>query len=82
MLTVASKAQMLKAGGYSYSFDRLSYVNRKARKVFSVEFVQDKGEGDVERGIHERTPQGEWRFYFNSEPSESVRRELSAAFSR
>jgi hypothetical protein len=79
MLTATAKQQMLENAGYAYSFDRLSYINRKARKVFSLEFVQDHSEGELEACIDEPAPaQGEWRFYFNSPPSEAVKRELSA----
>ncbi|MGD0569008.1 MAG: hypothetical protein ABSA78_11430 [Candidatus Sulfotelmatobacter sp.] len=80
MLTVAGKQQLLEEAGYAYSFDRLSYVNREARKIFSIEFVQDKPEAEIKARIDEAIRPGEWRFYFNSEPSEAVKRELSAVF--
>jgi hypothetical protein len=80
MLTVAGKQQLLEDAGYAYSFDRLSYVNREARKIFSIEFVQDKPEAVIKARIDEAIPPGEWRFYFNQEPSEAVKRELSAVF--
>ena len=77
MLTVASKKQILEDVGYAYSFDRLSYINRDARKVFSIEFVQDNSEDELRTRINEPyPPKGQWRFYFNSEPSESVKREF------
>jgi hypothetical protein len=78
MRTAATKRQILEEAGYSYSFDRMIYVNRDARKAFSIEFVQDKPEAELEARINEPAPPaGEWRFYFNSEPSEAVKRELS-----
>jgi hypothetical protein len=77
MLTATAKQQILENAGYAYSFDRLSYINRKARKVFSVEFVQDHSEGELQACIDEPGAAGEWRFYFNSPPSEAVKRELS-----
>lgn len=79
MLTATAKQQILENAGYAYSFDRLSYINRKARKVFSLEFVQDHSETELQARIDEPWPAtGEWRFYFNSPPSEAVKRELSA----
>ncbi len=79
MLTATSKQQVLENAGYAYSFDRRSYINRAARKVFSLEFVQDHSEGELQACIDEPVPvTGEWRFYFNSLPSEAVKRELSA----
>jgi hypothetical protein len=77
MLIVEDKKQILEDAGYAYSFDRLSYINRKARKVFSIEFVQDNSEEKIKARINEPAPPpGEWRFYFNAEPSEGVKREF------
>lgn len=76
MLTVESKKQILEDAGYAYSFDRLSYINRDVRKVFSIEFVQDHSEAELKACVKEPTPPGEWSFYFNSSPSEGVKREF------
>lgn len=76
MLTVESKKHILEAAGYAYSFNRLSYINRAARKIFSIEFVQDHSEDQIRARINEPTPVGEWKFYFNLPPSESTKREL------
>jgi hypothetical protein len=80
MLTAVGKQQILEDAGYAYSFDRLSYISREAHKVFSLEFVQDHSEAELKECISQSTPPGEWRFYFNSPPSEAVKRELSAVF--
>ena len=78
MRTAAPKTQILEDAGYAYSFDRGIYINRSARKVFSVEFVEDHSDAELEARIREPwPPSGEWRFYFNSPPSDSVKRELS-----
>jgi hypothetical protein len=82
MLTVADKKQILEDAGYAYSFDRLSYINRDARKVFSIEFVQDHSEAELKGRINESTPPGEWSFYFNLPPSEGVKREFLRTISR
>jgi hypothetical protein len=73
--TTISKIDILDDTGYVYNFDRQMYVNRKARKAFSVEFLQDHTENQIEERIARQTD-GSWQFYFNSEPSESVRHEL------
>jgi hypothetical protein len=70
------KQDLLKQAGYAYNFNRMLYVNRQAKKAFSVEFIDDNDENELERHIREDGDRGEWRFYFNSPPSESVRREL------
>jgi len=79
MRTVATKTQILEDAGYAFSFDRMIYLNRRARKAFSVAFVQDNSEAELEARIGDPAPPaGEWWFYFNSEPSDGVKRELSA----
>jgi len=75
MTAAASKSQMLEDAGYSYNFDRTVYVNRGAKKAFSVEFIQDHKEDELQRRLHEET-NGEWRFYFNAEPAPAVKAEL------
>jgi hypothetical protein len=82
MLIVKSKKQILEDAGYAYSIDRLSYVNRDARKVFSVEFVQDHSEAQIKARINESIPPGKWRFYFNLPPSKSVKQELLRSIAR
>ncbi len=73
-----SKMDILGEEGYAYSFDRQMYVNRKAKKAFSIEFVQDHSENEILKHIREHTGRQEWRFYFNSRPPDSVRRELES----
>ena len=77
MRTVATKTQIFEDAGYAYSFDREIYVSRPARKVFSLEFIEDHSEDELEARIKEPSPNGEWRFYFNTPPSDAVKRELS-----
>lgn len=48
------KSEMLFAANYRYDFDRDLYVNREARKAFSLEFVDDHSEETVRRAIQER----------------------------
>jgi hypothetical protein len=73
-----SKTDILDEAGYAYSFDRQMYINRKTKKAFSVEFVQDHSEHQIRKYIREHTDEPEWRFYFNSPPSEAVRHELES----
>jgi len=79
MATTATKQRILQDAVYSYSFDRMIYLNRDARKVFSVEFVDDHDEAELEALVNgPSSADREWRFYFNSIPSDAVKRELSA----
>lgn len=68
-----NKSEMLFAANYRYNFDRDLYVNRLAKKAFSLEFVDDNSEDAVRRAIEEATDGKTWRFYFNDKPSEGVR---------
>jgi len=76
--TLDTKQQILDDAGFSYNFDRKIYLNRERRKIFSVEFIEDHDEKALEECIREDTGGKKWRFYFNEEPSESVKREIEA----
>lgn len=75
----AQKQQILENEGYRYHFDRQVYFNRKARKAFSVQFVEDRTEEELSQLIHEETRSGDWRFLFITQPSDAVKRELADA---
>ena len=75
MRRLATKDQILEDAGYRYSFDRAVSVNRHARKAFSIEFVEDHTDEQIKARIDEHTGNG-WKFYFNSDPSDSVKCEL------
>jgi hypothetical protein len=75
MRRYATKDLILEEAGYSYNFDRAVYVNRKDKKAFSIEFVEDNTDEEIKARMNQ-TNNGRWQFYFNSEPSESVKREL------
>ena len=73
-----TKQQILDNAGFTYNFDRQIYVNRKTKKIFSVEFVQDHNERELEQCVQENTNGKKWRFYFNGELPPAVRREIEA----
>jgi hypothetical protein len=70
------KKDILWEADYRYNFDRDLFVNRTVKKAFSLEFVDDKDEVEIRRRIGESTNGAGWTFYFNSNPSEGVKREL------
>ncbi len=75
--TLPSKSQILRDAGYVYNFDRMVYFNRATKKVFSIEFVEDHNETELQKRISEETNGADWRFYFNNRcPPEAVKREL------
>ena len=78
MRTQDTKSQILEDAGYAYSIDRLIYVNLGARKAFSVQFIDDNREDDLQKCIDEKTEGAEWQFYFTTPPSDGVRHELES----
>ena len=70
------KKDILKEANYWYNFDRDIFYNREAKKAFSLEFVEDKPEEVLRQSIQESTDGSGWKFYFNSGPSEGVKRIL------
>ncbi len=76
MGTLDKVEQILRQAGYVYSFDRMVYFNRKTKKVFSIEFIEDHNIDELQRLLNEQAAGEEWRFYFNSPPSNAVKAEL------
>ena len=70
------KTHILDDAGYAYSFDRELYINRKTKKAFSVDYVDDHSEERIREDISEHTDGLNWKFYFNSTPSDGIKREL------
>lgn len=73
------KGKLLEGARYRYNFDRELYVNYDARKVFSLEFVEDKDETELRRLIDAENRDG-WLFYFNAPPSPTVKQALQREF--
>jgi len=71
------KEQLLKKAGYSYDSDREVYISRNARKVFSVDYLEDHDTKEIASKIQEVARGAKWTFIFNEKPSDSVKRELA-----
>jgi hypothetical protein len=71
------KEQLLKKAGYSFEPNREVYVNRKARKAFSVEYLVDHDTKEIARKIQEAARGAKWTFIYNEKLSDSVKRELA-----
>ena len=63
MAKLANKKQILDDAGYRYDFDRSLYFNRRAKKAFSVEFIDDKAEGELKERIAQKNDGREWLFF-------------------
>jgi hypothetical protein len=71
------KEQLLRKAGYSYDPDREAYVNRKTRKIFSVDYLEDHDTSEITRKIQEATQGAKWTFIFNDKLPDAVKRELT-----
>jgi len=76
MSSLAAKKQILEGAGYLYHFSRMIYFNRNDRKIFSIEAVEDNDENWLKKCIEADNSEAQWKFYFNSPFSESVKQEL------
>ena len=70
--------QMLVSGGFRFHFDREAYVNRKTRKIVSVEAAEDHSEEWLSRVVTEPNDSTNWRFYFDGDTSPDVIRAFLA----
>lgn len=71
------KNELLKRAGYRYNFDRMVYISRATKKVFSIQAIEDHSSEWLRDRMSEDND-GEWRFYFNEEPSPAVVHEFLA----
>lgn len=77
MGTLDTKSKILRDAGYRYNFDRMIYFNRKAKKIFSVEFILDSDEEKLKNCLTEEKDGGKWHFYFiHGDPSDAVKHEI------
>jgi hypothetical protein len=63
MDTTPEKDELLRSAGFRYHFDVMAYVNAKAKKVVSVEFVEDYPDR-LEDVIEQANDSGDWWFHF------------------
>jgi hypothetical protein len=70
-------AAILKDNGYRYNIHRMAYINRDAKKVFSIEAIEDHSLEWLSAKIAERS-NGDWQFYFTEPQSPAVVRDFVA----
>jgi hypothetical protein len=78
MDTTPEKDELLRTAGFRYHFDRMAYVNSKAKKVVSVEAVEDHSEDWLKQLIEQANDSGDWRFYFDQPPTQAVKQAFLA----
>jgi hypothetical protein len=70
------KTNLLDSAGYAYNFDRMMYINRLAKKAFSIEYIDDNPEAVIASRIYEPNSEEQWRFYTSLPMSEGTEKEL------
>jgi hypothetical protein len=71
------KGELLDKNGYRYNFDRMAYISRAAKKVFSIEAIEENPIEWLSARMAERG-NGDWQFYFTQPPSQAVVRDFVA----
>jgi len=72
------KDRLLETAGYHYRFDRMIYLNRDTKKVFSRSAVEDHSAEWLRERLAAHTT--DWTFYFNDSPSPRIREAIIAEF--
>jgi hypothetical protein len=78
MTALGEKEHILKSNGYVYNFDREMYFNRRAKKIFSMDFIEDRPAQVIEECVREENEGKRWQIYFVGDLSDSVRHQLEA----
>jgi hypothetical protein len=81
MTDLTEKEQLLENSGYRYHFDRMIYFNRSVRRAFSLEFVEDHSQQEIQK-LLETPATNDWGFHFNGPLSDRVKRELAEALGK
>ena len=70
------KKEILENANYAFMFKRDIYFNRKDKKIFSLEAIEDNDPNWLIEKINVLENDGEWRFFFNNAPSEKLKKEI------
>lgn len=81
MTDLTVKEELLENSGYRYHFERMIYISRADRRAFSLEFVEDHSQQEIQK-LLETPATNEWVFHFNEPPSDRVKRELAEALGK
>jgi hypothetical protein len=81
MTEMTEKEELLESSGYRYHFDRMIYFKRSVRRAFSLEFVEDHSQHEIQK-LLEAPATDDWAFHFNKPVSDRVKRELAEALEK
>ncbi len=65
METALEKDELLHSAGFRYSFRRMAYINTNAKKVVSVEALEEHSGDWLRQMIAQVNDSGDWLFYFD-----------------
>ncbi len=71
-----AKTDLLKNAGYVYNFERMMYINRRDKKAFSYEFIDDNLEPVIKSKIQEPNREQDWHIYTSLPMSDGAKKEL------
>jgi hypothetical protein len=78
MTELATKEHVLKNAGYRYDSERRVYLNRESKTAFSLQFLEDNPDAEIESCLrNDLRSEKEWRFFFNEPPSAAVKSEVT-----
>lgn len=81
MTELTEKEELLEKSGYRYHFDRMIYFNRSVRRAFSLEFVEDHSQQEIQTFLQSPAANA-WVFHFNQPLSDRIRQELAEALEK
>ena len=79
MTELSEKRQILDAAGFVYEFYREVYVNRKAKKIISMDFIEEHSARQLGLALQRANDGTDWQFLFMDDPPPSVKHQLETA---
>lgn len=73
---MSSKNELLELNGYEYDFKRHIYFDKKNKKIFSDEVVEDNTTDWLNDKIQEKNNTGSWQIYFSCSCTKDLREQL------
>ena len=76
-----NKAELLESRGYRYHFARMCYFNRAVKRVFSIEFFEERSLQEIQT-LLETPSTNDWTFHFTKPSSDWCKQELARALEK
>ncbi len=76
MSRLQEKKQILEKANYKYNFNKDIYYNKSHKKAFSLEAIEDNEPEWLSGNINAEQDHDDWEFYFNTAPSDRIKKEI------